>query len=54
MGGCWVGVGWMREIELSRKADEIGGVVVARIVVMIATEYKTVAIPDQGWHSTTS
>ena len=40
-------VGWRRYIERFRKAAETGGVGGARIVVIIATESKPVAIPDQ-------
>ena len=50
MGGAVV---WNRQIERSRKAAETGGAGGPRIVITLATESKTVAIPDQGWNSTT-
>ena len=47
-------VGWRREIEQSRKSAETGGAGGDRIVVMLATESKTVADPDRGYQPTTS
>ena len=47
-------VGWSWKIEWSIKVADTGGVVSARIVVMLAKYYKTVAIPDWGWYSTNS
>ena len=51
MGGAVV---WRREIERSRKAAKTGEVGGSKKVVMLATEYKDVALPDQGWYYTTS
>ena len=46
-------VGQRREIEQSRKEAETCGVGGDRIVVMLATYSKTVAISEQGCLSTT-
>ena len=42
----WGMVGWRRDIKQSIKLDDTGGAGGDRIVVIIATESKTVAIPD--------
>ena len=42
-------VGWRRSIERSIKSAETGESGGARIVVMILTDSKTVAISDQVW-----
>ena len=47
-------VKFSREIKRSVEAAETGGEGDAIIVVILATKYKTIAIPDRGWHSTNS